>query len=82
MTKNWLNKVFHLILLFHSGSTSFSICSGDDFERLVLRGDGVCLRNPPLLSDVVNVAKCGNGILEEGEQCDCSSPEVQLTTEQ
>ncbi|XP_071763900.1 disintegrin and metalloproteinase domain-containing protein 9 [Centroberyx gerrardi] len=58
-----------------SGSTKFSTCSGDDFERLIRRGGGVCLKNQPSLSDVVGVAKCGNGLLEEGEQCDCGTPE-------
>ncbi|XP_071392814.1 disintegrin and metalloproteinase domain-containing protein 9 [Centroberyx affinis] len=58
-----------------SGSTKFSSCSGDDFERLIRRGGGVCLKNQPSLSDVVGIAKCGNGLLEEEEQCDCGTPE-------
>ncbi|XP_036392837.1 disintegrin and metalloproteinase domain-containing protein 9 [Megalops cyprinoides] len=58
-----------------SGSTLFSTCSGDDFETLVLRGGGICLKNQPSPSDVVTVAECGNGVLEEGEQCDCGKPE-------
>uniref|UniRef100_A0A3Q1GMD2 ADAM metallopeptidase domain 9b n=1 Tax=Acanthochromis polyacanthus TaxID=80966 RepID=A0A3Q1GMD2_9TELE len=58
-----------------TGSTTFSRCSAEDFERLVVRGGGVCLRNQPSESDVVGIAECGNGRLEEGEQCDCGQPE-------
>lgn len=58
-----------------SGSTTFSKCSGDDFERLILRGDGVCLKNMPSPFDVVGIAVCGNGLLEEEEQCDCGTPQ-------
>ncbi|XP_040885558.1 disintegrin and metalloproteinase domain-containing protein 9 [Toxotes jaculatrix] len=58
-----------------SGSTTFSRCSGEDFETLILRGGGVCLRNQPSPSDVVGTAECGNGRLDKGEQCDCGKPE-------
>ncbi|KAG5855366.1 hypothetical protein ANANG_G00048330 [Anguilla anguilla] len=58
------------------GSTKFSDCSGNDFERLVLRGGGLCLKNQPSPSDIITVADCGNGLLEAGEQCDCGKPEV------
>nr|XP_019938468.1 PREDICTED: disintegrin and metalloproteinase domain-containing protein 9-like [Paralichthys olivaceus] len=58
-----------------SGATSFSRCSEQDFEGLVLRGGGVCLRNQPSSSDVVGTAECGNGQLNKGEQCDCGKPE-------
>ncbi|CAG5904884.1 unnamed protein product [Menidia menidia] len=57
------------------GSSIFSKCSADDFETLVLRGGGACLKNQPSLSDVVGVAQCGNGRWEDGEQCDCGTPE-------
>ncbi|KAK2820521.1 hypothetical protein Q5P01_023480 [Channa striata] len=58
-----------------SGSTSFSTCSSDDFEALIFRGGGVCLRNLPSPSNVINVAECGNGLVDEGEQCDCGKPQ-------
>ncbi|XP_034426955.1 disintegrin and metalloproteinase domain-containing protein 9 [Hippoglossus hippoglossus] len=58
-----------------TGSTSFSRCSEQDFERLVLGGGGVCLRNQPSSSDVIGTAECGNGWIDKGEQCDCGKPE-------
>lgn len=62
--------------LFLSGSTTFSSCSAGDFEALVIRGGGVCLRNQPSASDVIGIAECGNSRLEKGEECDCGKPEV------
>uniref|UniRef100_A0A3Q3X7R1 Peptidase M12B domain-containing protein n=1 Tax=Mola mola TaxID=94237 RepID=A0A3Q3X7R1_MOLML len=58
------------------GSTNFSSCSAKDFEALIIRGGGVCLKNPPSQSDVIGIAECGNGRLDKGEQCDCGKPEV------
>ncbi|XP_042363909.1 disintegrin and metalloproteinase domain-containing protein 9 [Plectropomus leopardus] len=57
------------------GSTTFSRCSGQDFETMVIRGGGMCLKNQPSPSDVVGIAECGNGRLDKGEQCDCGKPE-------
>lgn len=68
---------FHHCLLPPSGSTDFSSCSGQDFESLIIKGGGTCLRNQPSPSDLIGVAKCGNSWLDEGEQCDCGPPEVQ-----
>uniref|UniRef100_A0AAQ6IT86 ADAM metallopeptidase domain 9 n=1 Tax=Anabas testudineus TaxID=64144 RepID=A0AAQ6IT86_ANATE len=58
-----------------TGSTTFSNCSGNDFESLILRGGGVCLRNQPSPSNVISIPTCGNGLVEQGEQCDCGKPE-------
>ncbi|KAK0142131.1 Disintegrin and metalloproteinase domain-containing protein 9 [Merluccius polli] len=55
------------------GSTNFSICSADDFEVLVRNGGGLCLKNPPTHS--IGLPRCGNGLLEDKEQCDCGTPE-------
>lgn len=59
-----------------SGSTTFSSCSAGDFESLILRGGGLCLRNQPSPSDVISIPECGNGLVEQGEQCDCGKPQV------
>ncbi|KAK3529367.1 hypothetical protein QTP70_029472 [Hemibagrus guttatus] len=59
-----------------SGSRLFSLCSGNDFENLVLRGKGTCLLNLPPQDNVISVPKCGNQILEGDEQCDCGPPET------
>ncbi|XP_037547052.1 disintegrin and metalloproteinase domain-containing protein 9 [Nematolebias whitei] len=58
-----------------SGSTQFSQCSEGDFETLIIRGGGVCLRNLPSPSNVIGTAVCGNGRLDGGEECDCGTPE-------
>ncbi|XP_067285607.1 disintegrin and metalloproteinase domain-containing protein 9 [Pseudorasbora parva] len=57
----------------NNGGTKFSDCSGNDFERLILRGGGVCLRNQPSQGSIITVPMCGNGILESGEECDCGT---------
>ncbi|MEE6486572.1 hypothetical protein FKM82_014635 [Ascaphus truei] len=58
-----------------SGSNTFSSCSSDDFEGLILRGGGVCLRNPPDPNQVLSIAVCGNNVVDRGEECDCGTPQ-------
>uniref|UniRef100_A0A8C1QUJ2 Zgc:174164 n=1 Tax=Cyprinus carpio TaxID=7962 RepID=A0A8C1QUJ2_CYPCA len=53
------------------GATKFSDCSKKDFERLIQRGGRACLRNPPSQDNIISAPRCGNGILESGEECDC-----------
>ncbi|XP_026171510.1 disintegrin and metalloproteinase domain-containing protein 9 isoform X2 [Mastacembelus armatus] len=58
-----------------TGAATFSSCSREDFESLILRGRGLCLRNMPPPSNVIGTAECGNGRVDQGEQCDCGKPE-------
>ncbi|XP_066475198.1 disintegrin and metalloproteinase domain-containing protein 9 isoform X2 [Tiliqua scincoides] len=57
-----------------NGSKNFSTCSSSDFEHLILRGGGACLRNAPEPSDVYTEPVCGNNILDKNEECDCGTP--------
>uniref|UniRef100_A0A9J7YE96 Peptidase M12B domain-containing protein n=1 Tax=Cyprinus carpio carpio TaxID=630221 RepID=A0A9J7YE96_CYPCA len=50
------------------GATKFSDCSKKDFERLIQRGGRACLRNPPSQDNIISAPRCGNGILESGEE--------------
>lgn len=54
---------------------TFSRCSAQDFEALIIRGGGTCLKNQPSASDIISTPECGNGRLDQGEQCDCGKPE-------
>uniref|UniRef100_A0A8C1VAY8 Zgc:174164 n=1 Tax=Cyprinus carpio TaxID=7962 RepID=A0A8C1VAY8_CYPCA len=58
------------------GATKFSDCSKKDFEGLIQRGGGACLRNPPSQDNIISAPRCGNGILESGEECDCGTPQT------
>ncbi|XP_075787141.1 disintegrin and metalloproteinase domain-containing protein 33 isoform X2 [Pelodiscus sinensis] len=49
----------------------FSACSKRQLQSYFQKGGGMCLFNLPDTKDLVVGKKCGNGFLEDGEQCDC-----------
>lgn len=57
----------------------FSSCSRKDLEASLQKGMGMCLFNLPEVKQSFGAQKCGNGYVEEGEECDCGEPEVRET---
>uniref|UniRef100_A0A2K6UEQ9 ADAM metallopeptidase domain 12 n=1 Tax=Saimiri boliviensis boliviensis TaxID=39432 RepID=A0A2K6UEQ9_SAIBB len=53
----------------------FSSCSKKDLETSLEKGMGMCLFNLPEVKQSFGGQKCGNGFVEEGEECDCGEPE-------
>ncbi|XP_073671096.1 disintegrin and metalloproteinase domain-containing protein 12 isoform X2 [Paramisgurnus dabryanus] len=51
--------------------TVFSTCSKKDLAASLEKGVGMCLFNMPEVKVLYGGQKCGNGYVEEGEQCDC-----------
>ncbi|XP_054556878.1 disintegrin and metalloproteinase domain-containing protein 2 isoform X2 [Talpa occidentalis] len=58
-----------------SGVKSFSNCSMEDFAHFISKSKSQCLQNHPRLDPSYKSSVCGNGEVEEGEQCDCGSQE-------
>nr|A3R0T9.1 RecName: Full=Zinc metalloproteinase-disintegrin-like ohanin; AltName: Full=Snake venom metalloproteinase; Short=SVMP; Flags: Precursor [Ophiophagus hannah]ABM87941.1 metalloproteinase [Ophiophagus hannah] len=53
----------------------FSSCSLYDFQNYMLTDTPQCLINKPSNTSIIKNAVCGNYVEEEGEECDCGSPE-------
>ncbi|XP_068166633.1 disintegrin and metalloproteinase domain-containing protein 9 isoform X2 [Antennarius striatus] len=56
-----------------TGSTNFSSCSADDFEKMILSTGRTCLLNVPRPDEAYSAPYCGNRLVDMGEECDCGS---------
>ncbi|XP_029960814.1 disintegrin and metalloproteinase domain-containing protein 9-like [Salarias fasciatus] len=56
-----------------TGSRSFSSCSADDFEKMLLLTGGSCLLNVPRPDEAFSAPACGNRLVDAGEDCDCGT---------
>lgn len=85
-----LSTIYHVVNIFtllyylikrlsrHPFPRVFSHCSKRDLDRYLQKGGGMCLYNMPNMKDLVGGKKCGNGFVEEGEECDCGVPDVSI----
>ncbi|XP_064031559.1 disintegrin and metalloproteinase domain-containing protein 2-like [Pogoniulus pusillus] len=63
--------------LYKRGTKAFSNCSIHDFEVFLKQKGSSCLFSTGSLArPSSSIAKCGNGVVEAGEQCDCGAGEA------
>ncbi|XP_050167877.1 disintegrin and metalloproteinase domain-containing protein 19 isoform X2 [Myiozetetes cayanensis] len=53
----------------------FNQCNRRELENYLQSGGGMCLSNMPDTKKMYGGKKCGNGYLEDGEECDCGELE-------
>lgn len=56
----------------------FSWCNRRELDRYLQSGGGMCLSNMPDTRTLYGGRRCGNGYLEDGEECDCGEEEVSV----
>lgn len=77
-----LNVHFPLVLVFlppvcrHPFPRVFNQCNQEELKRYLSSGGGKCLFNLPNTRVMYGGQRCGNGYLEEGEECDCGDVDV------
>uniref|UniRef100_A0A2K6EYV0 ADAM metallopeptidase domain 19 n=1 Tax=Propithecus coquereli TaxID=379532 RepID=A0A2K6EYV0_PROCO len=54
----------------------FNGCNRKELDRYLQSGGGMCLSNMPDTRTLYGGRRCGNGYLEDGEECDCGEKEV------
>ncbi|KAJ6667843.1 hypothetical protein lerEdw1_016164 [Lerista edwardsae] len=54
----------------------FNRCNTEELNRYLQTGGGMCLYNMPDTKTLYGGQKCGNGYLEDGEECDCGEVEL------
>lgn len=74
-----LSSCFPTLSLFrHPFPKVFNQCNRRELEKYLQSGGGMCLSNMPDTKRMYGGGKCGNGYLEEGEECDCGEVEVTI----